>query len=91
MRAPVRIRIKQNSTRRVTVTAGPADFLIITFEAAGQTGMNDGSDICFIDSHAKGNGCDDNLQLAGQKLPLNTIPYLSRHTCMVSSGGKIKT
>ena len=40
-----------------TVTPGPADFLIIGFDAAGYVGVENETHVGFIDSHPEGDGC----------------------------------
>ena len=62
----------------LAVTPGAAGLLIVAFDALGQIEMRDKTHIRLVDTHAKGNGCDDDhalfaTQLADKGVRVNAI------------------
>jgi hypothetical protein len=65
--------VEQNRARLVAVAAGAANLLIEGLDGAGECDVNDGTDVGFIDTHAEGDGSDDDLELAGLEVALHAV------------------
>jgi hypothetical protein len=76
--AQIGVGIQQDGAGRLTIAPGPADFLVITLDAARQRGMNHGANIGLVDAHAKCDGGDDHLQA-----PLLNNPCTRSRSCGV--------
>jgi hypothetical protein len=50
--------VRHPRVSRVAVATGTAGFLIIGFDAFGQIEMRDKTHVRFVDTHAKGDGCN---------------------------------
>ena len=86
MRALVGIGVHQVSAALGAVAPGAADFLIVAFKTRRQTGVNDTSDVGFVDPHAKGDGGDNGLQFAALECPLHAVARFCVEARMVGSG-----
>ncbi len=51
--------VEQHAMRRRPVASGPPGFLQVVFQRTGDVGMDDKTDIGFVDSHAEGVGRGD--------------------------------
>src|SRR6266480_2017135 len=54
----------QDRIRRVTVSASPANFLVVLVQRTGDIGMKDPTDISLIDPHAERDGGDNHVEMA---------------------------
>ena len=69
-----------------SITPGTTRFLIITFEALGYVVMDDETHVGFVDAHAKGNRCHDDIDTLHDEVVLCLGAHLALKTCMVGGG-----
>jgi hypothetical protein len=67
----VGVGVHEDGAAGQAVASGAADLLVIAFEGAGQSGVDDGADIGFVDAHAEGDGGYDAVELAGLEVLLD--------------------
>ena len=65
------VGVHQDGAAGVAVTSSAADFLVVAFEGAGQSRVDDSPDIGFVDAHAKGDGGYYAVELAGLEVLLD--------------------
>ncbi|MNE59257.1 hypothetical protein D3C80_1543430 [compost metagenome] len=69
--------IKGNAITLTTITTGTARFLIISLHAFWHVVMDHKTNIRFIDTHTKGNSCNNNLHIFHQELILGGSTSIS--------------
>src|SRR5580704_16658252 len=67
----VGVRVHKDRAAGFAVASRAADFLVISFNAAGQGSVDDGADIGFVDTHPEGDGGNDDLEFAIEKTVLD--------------------
>ena len=76
MRIAVRVGMHQKRPAGFAIAPGTADFLVISFNAPRQGGVNNRADVRLVDSHAEGNCRHNDLQLARQEILLHLLAAL---------------
>ena len=62
--APVPVRMKQDGPGRLPVPSGATDFLVVAFQASRKGGVDNRANVRFVDTHAEGDGCDNDVKPA---------------------------
>ena len=73
MHASIGEGVQQNGARGEAVAAGAANLLVEALDRCGQGEVENGADVGLIDAHAKGDGGDDDGELAAEKAALDTF------------------
>lgn len=68
-----------------SIATGPAGLLLIVFHRFRDRGVDDESNVRAVDSHAKGHGCNDDLDFLVDKSLLGLLALLVSKTCMVGN------
>ena len=87
MRALVGVTVHQVGPAQRAIAPGAANLLVIAFEGRRQPGVNHGADVGLVDAHAKGDGGNDNLQLAGLEGGLHPLACRRVEARMVGRRG----
>src|SRR5690606_17709941 len=68
------------------VAAGATDFLAIILDALGQVVVVNVANVGFVDTHAEGDGCDDDAAVGGHPALLHGGAFFGVHAGMVGFG-----
>jgi len=83
----VGIGVHEECAAGCAITAGATNLLVVAFERAGEAGVNDGADVGLVDAHAKGDGGDDDFELAGLESALHALASFSIKAGVICGGG----
>ncbi len=65
--------VEEDGAGWLAIAAGAADLLVVGLDGARQGGVNDGANVSFIDTHAEGDGGDDDAEVPGKKGALDAV------------------
>ncbi len=68
--------VQKHGSGRIAVSPGSSDLLVVGFYRSGESGVDDAANVSLVDSHAKGDGGNNDLELAREEVALN--PFAGR-------------
>ena len=83
----IAIAVQQNTVRGQTVAPGTPDLLVVAFDAFRQVVVNYKTDVRLVDTHAKGNRCDNNLHIIANEGFLVFASFDIVQPCMIRTDG----
>src|ERR1035437_5580011 len=86
---PVSVGMHEDGATRISVAPSAANLLVIPFKTARKRGVNHGSHIRLIDTHAECDGCYHDIQLSCHESFLNTSPPLGVQPTMVAGHAEL--
>ena len=67
----VTVAVEQDTFAGEAVASGAATLLVVPFEALGEVVVDDQADVGFVDAHAEGDGCHDDVNVVADEPVLN--------------------
>jgi len=76
--------VKEDGAGGLAVTSCASDLLVVLLDGAGERGMDDCADVCFVDAHAEGDGGDDNFEVSREEVALDALTSGRVEACVIS-------
>ena len=83
--------VQEDTFGRCSVSTCPSNLLIVGFHGTRYFGVDNTSDVLFVDSHPKGVGCQDPWHVISHKCVLDTTAIRSREISVVAQMRNITT
>ncbi len=84
----VAVAVQQQAVGAQPVSPGPADLLVIAFDALGQVVVQHKAHVGLVDPHAKGDGGDDDLHIVADEQLLVVFALLIGQPGVIGAHGK---